>query len=387
MPKKHVRAKAVITPVVVADDFKRIKGIGPAKEKRLHAAGIYTYADLAKLTSAQVADRTGGLSAKIVAKQRWIKQAARLAPESAHRPLHLARFRIDLRLDDNDRVQYTRVKHVKDEKDEVEPLNWDDGWHYWSEEKLINFFVQHAGIEPQMNRAPPLAARTESTIEKKSVHTQESEAVHKITSDQLLNESQLPAEASTSVSSAGTPVETNIQAIQPTERALESTVEPKPAKIQVPIQLAAEAAAQAPSAVTSVETSPKLQLAASDMRIFDSPIQSLTTESSSVKRLRAQFSFQLSGAKANEFTTAQLSYFVQTLACELATGHMTVLATDKQMLQPGSMLYAPTADFVLPEVGRYQTFGVLFISTPDDDSIPDRNRVDVACGPILNIIP
>jgi hypothetical protein len=120
-----------------------------------------------------------------------------------------------------------------------------------------------------------------------------------------------------------------------------------------------------------------LQLGASDMQVVDSPIQDL----------RAQFSFYLAGAKANEIVTAQLSYFVQILACELSTGHITVLATDTHMLQPGSMIYTSTADFAMPVVGRYQTFGVIFLSIPDDNSIPDRARIDIAWGPILNITP
>jgi hypothetical protein len=106
-----------------------------------------------------------------------------------------------------------------------------------------------------------------------------------------------------------------------------------------------------------------------------------------VKHLRARFTFELSGAKANDITTMHLSYFVQILACELSAGHITVLAVDKQMLRAGSMLYTSTADFAMPAVGRYQTFGVLFLSIPDDNSIPDRDRVDIAWGPILNIIP
>jgi hypothetical protein len=371
MPRKD-RRKVVIAPAPVPDDFKRIKGIGPAIEKHLHAAGILTYADLAKLTPFQVSERTGGLSAKVIAKKRWIKQAAKLASESAGRPFHRARFRIDLMLDDNDIVHHTRVKHIKHEEDEAVSNKWDDGWGYWSEEKLINFFVQHAGIKPQSIRASLSGLKTESTIEKKGAHTQESEVVPEMTNDQLSSEAQLSAEASTSALLVAVPLEVAGPVDQSAERTLELMDD--------------SLLSQVSPVATPVAPSPKLQLFASDMQVFDSPIRDLTNESS-VKLLRAQFSFQLSDTKANEITTAQLSYFVQILACELSTGHMTVLATGKQMLQPGSMLYTPTADFALPGVGRYQTFGVIFLSIPDDDSISDRARVDVAWGPIINIIP
>jgi hypothetical protein len=360
VPRKEKRVKAVTAPAAVADDFKHIKGIGPAIEQRLHGVGILTYADLAKLTPAQISERTGGLSAKVVDKKRWIKQAAKLASESAGRPLRRARFRVDLMLDDNDRVQSTRVKHIRHEQDEAERNKWDAGWGYWSEERLIDFFVQHARIRPQPIRAPISAARTESTIEKKSVHTE--------------NLVALPLETAA-------PVE---QSVERTPEVMEAYDSLQP---QMPLQRPAEMPAQVSPVAISVEPSPELQLAATNMQVLEFPLQSQINDSPFSKRLRAQFSFQLSGAKANEITVAQLSYFVQILACELSTGHTTILATDTQMLQPGSMLYTLVADFALPAVGRYQTLGVIFLSIPDDSSIPARARVDVAWGPILKIIP
>lgn len=408
MPRKDKR-KAVIAPAPVPDDFKRIEGIGLVIEKRLHDAGIQTYAELAKLTPEQVADRTGSLSAKIIARKHWIKQAARLASESAGRPLHRVRFRIDLMLDVNNRVKYTRVKHIKHEEDEAELNKWDDSWGKWSEERLINFFVQRAGIEPQSIRVPLPAVKTESTIKKQGVQTRESEAMLERPIDQLPSENQLRAEASTSAPSAVMAVEPGVPLTQPVGRALKSTVEREPAQDQVPIQLPAEAAAttehkfakdqvpiqpaaettaqQVPSAAVPVEPSPTLQIVASDMQVLESPIQSQIGGFPFSKRLRARFSCQLSGAEASRLATERLPYFIQILACELSTGQMTVLATDKQTLDPGTMIYKPTADFAIPAVGRYQTFGVIFISIQDDNSIPDRARVDVAWGPIINIIP
>ena len=377
MPSKHMRVKAMIAPAGVADDLKRIKGIGPAIEKRLYAAGIHSYADLAKLTPAQVADRVGGLSAAVVAKKRWIKQAAGLASEFADRPLHRARFRIDLMLDDNGRVQYTRVKHIRHDEDEAEPNKWDDGWGKWDETTLISFFVQQAGIRPQPIRASLPTTRTESTLEKKGAHTREFEAGREMTSEQGSDKAELLAEAATPAPLVTFPVE----AAAPVEQSVEQT--PKLIEVHDSLQLQTllqrpfEAPAQVSLVATPIEPGPKLQLTASDMQIVDS----------SIRGLRAQFGFQLSGAKANELAAAQVSYFVQILACDLSTGYITVLATDKQMLQLGSLLYAPTADFALPEIGRYQTLGVIFLSIPNDNSIPDRARVDVAWGPILNIIP
>ncbi len=67
------------------DNLKLINGIGPAVEKRLNGVGIFTFAQLAALSPADivaaVADLTG-LSAERIIKQDWIGQARRLAAES-----------------------------------------------------------------------------------------------------------------------------------------------------------------------------------------------------------------------------------------------------------------------------------------------------------------
>jgi Helix-hairpin-helix domain len=67
------------------DDLKLINGIGPAVERRLHSVGIYTYAQLAALSPADIAAAVAdlaGLSAERIIKQDWIGQARKLASES-----------------------------------------------------------------------------------------------------------------------------------------------------------------------------------------------------------------------------------------------------------------------------------------------------------------
>ena len=68
-----------------ADDLKIISGIGPAVEKRLHGVGIFTFAQLAVLSSADIAAAVAdlsGLSAERIAKQDWTGQARKLVLES-----------------------------------------------------------------------------------------------------------------------------------------------------------------------------------------------------------------------------------------------------------------------------------------------------------------
>jgi len=70
-------AKETVTPTAV-DDLKGIKGIGPGMEKRLNEAGIYTYAQLASKTPAELREALGdvGWLAKV---EEWIEKARELA--------------------------------------------------------------------------------------------------------------------------------------------------------------------------------------------------------------------------------------------------------------------------------------------------------------------
>ncbi len=110
------------------------------------------------------------------------------------------------------------------------------------------------------------------------------------------------------------------------------------------------------------------------------------------KRLRVKIDFQLSGQAAYLLNTQQSPYFVQVLACDLATGQTTVLAADKRQLQPFSRLaadqqglqwyplaYTTTVEFGLPSIGRYQLLGTVLF--------PDSNTVGTGLGPIFKVIP
>ena len=78
--KREHPIREVVPPE--ADDLQVINGIGPAVEHRLHGVGIFTFAQLAALSpadiAASVADLTG-LTAERIIRQNWVGQARRLA--------------------------------------------------------------------------------------------------------------------------------------------------------------------------------------------------------------------------------------------------------------------------------------------------------------------
>ncbi len=76
--KKAAPAKAAKADA--ADDLKQLSGVGPALEKKLHAAGVTTFAQVAAWTDADVAAMDEQLSFKgRIEREGWIEQAKKLA--------------------------------------------------------------------------------------------------------------------------------------------------------------------------------------------------------------------------------------------------------------------------------------------------------------------
>ncbi|MCR9125936.1 MAG: 50S ribosomal protein L21 [Rhodobacteraceae bacterium] len=73
-------APAAAAPAAGADDLKTLSGVGPALEKKLHAAGVTTFAQIAAWTEEDVAAMDEKLSFKgRIEREGWIAQAAELA--------------------------------------------------------------------------------------------------------------------------------------------------------------------------------------------------------------------------------------------------------------------------------------------------------------------
>lgn len=80
------KAEAVAAPAAdasAADNLKKLTGIGPALEKKLNGAGITTFAQIAALSDAQIAELEEQLSLSgRFAKDGWVEQAKELANDA-----------------------------------------------------------------------------------------------------------------------------------------------------------------------------------------------------------------------------------------------------------------------------------------------------------------
>jgi large subunit ribosomal protein L21 len=79
--KPAAKAKAAAPAAAAgADDLKKLSGVGPALEKKLHAAGVTSFAQIAAWTDTDVAAMDEQLSFKgRIEREGWIAQAAELA--------------------------------------------------------------------------------------------------------------------------------------------------------------------------------------------------------------------------------------------------------------------------------------------------------------------
>ncbi|MBK0328489.1 50S ribosomal protein L21 [Rhodobacteraceae bacterium F11138] len=74
------KAKAKTEASAGADDLKKLSGVGPALEKKLQAAGVTTFAQIAAWTDADVADMDEKLTFKgRIEREGWVEQAKELA--------------------------------------------------------------------------------------------------------------------------------------------------------------------------------------------------------------------------------------------------------------------------------------------------------------------
>ena len=79
-PKAEAKAEAPAAAADGADDLKQLSGVGPALEKKLHAAGVTTFAQIAAWGPEDIAEFDEKLSFKgRIEREGWVEQAKNLA--------------------------------------------------------------------------------------------------------------------------------------------------------------------------------------------------------------------------------------------------------------------------------------------------------------------
>jgi NADH-quinone oxidoreductase subunit E len=77
---EHAAPPAALAAASGPDDLKQLSGVGPALEKKLHAAGVTTFAQIASWTEADIAAMDEKLAFKgRISRDGWVEQAKLLA--------------------------------------------------------------------------------------------------------------------------------------------------------------------------------------------------------------------------------------------------------------------------------------------------------------------
>ena len=148
-----------------ADNFKTIRGIGPAIESRLHQAGILTYDQLASKTPEELAPLLTGLtgfSPQRISNQDWIGQAHTLTSEeyiqaaadesTSENRQHYATYTLELLLDEENSVRRTRIVFVQEQDEKV--------WAGWDTGRLVDFITSSAQFQVPLKAETPVAIGT-----------------------------------------------------------------------------------------------------------------------------------------------------------------------------------------------------------------------------------
>jgi len=141
------------------DDFKRIRGIGRAVELRLHQSGVRSYAELAALLEAEIAEKAR-VALQKVTEQDWRGQATELAeqssavePERSDTPSgdqqHYEVFTVEFLLTEDKEVRRTRVVHVRSSQ--------EASWPGWATKELLDFMTQHGALPARPETGVPAA--------------------------------------------------------------------------------------------------------------------------------------------------------------------------------------------------------------------------------------
>jgi hypothetical protein len=166
-------------PSQIADDFTCIDGIGPITMKRLHTAGIRSFAQLAALSAEDIASLIPGLSKKQITNQHWIEQASSKGCAKAREkePIvtasrqHYENFTIEFLLSEKNKIRRLQLVHIQ--SGDV------DTWTQWDAERLIDFLARHTGARlPHVNGAVLRSVKPKPTLKPPIATEQASEEVH-----------------------------------------------------------------------------------------------------------------------------------------------------------------------------------------------------------------
>jgi hypothetical protein len=98
------------------------------------------------------------------------------------------------------------------------------------------------------------------------------------------------------------------------------------------------------------------------------------------KRLKAEISFQLSGADAETLAAKGIPFRIEEYTVDIASGVSELVASDRSQLEPQVLQYKSEQEFDIPDVGRYEFHSIVFL-------LPPGNVAAYYRGPTIRVVP
>lgn len=355
MARKRTRAVRD-TSSRAADDFTRIDGIGPITMKRLHGAGIRTFAQLAALSAEGLASLITNSSAKQITKQSWIQQAreqasSKLSIKTHERepvlPLsrqHYENFTIEFLLDEKNKVRRLQIVHIQ--SGDV------DTWTKWDAERLIDFLARHTGARLPYTKGIVLAPPKPKPTLKPSMVTKQASAVATATGS-------IPAadKAEEKIDSTS-----SLVIAESTSPALAPTVPPPEGEAFKPV----------PASIVPASTINRIRLL--EWKTLLSSTKQILHNLSHDQCFDVNLSLDLTNASLPD--TSQLEVIASLHAKKLGDGTRQVIGETRNTVPYASLVNLTIEQAALPQ-GLYRLEAFLTL-VPNDSSLPTGSGINAS---------
>jgi hypothetical protein len=363
MARKHMHASKGASPAA-ADDFTRIAGIGPITMKRLHSAGICTFAQLAALSAEGIASLIPNLPAKQVTNQGWIRQAREQASSKAASKIHekepaisasrqhYENFTLEFLLAEKNKVRRLQIVHVQSRD--------VDTWTKWDPERLMDFLARHTGARlPYVNGVVPASVKSKPTS-RPTMGTEQASEV---------------ATGTDSIPSAATPEE---KIHSTTSSALAESTAQVPAPSDLPFSQ--RTPSRVPSSVVPASTISRIRLL--EWKTLLSSTQKILQNLPHDQCFDVNLTLDLTSASLPE--TSQLNVTTSLYAKKLGDAPRKLIREMRSTIPYGSIINLNIEHATLPQ-GLYRLEAFLIL-VPTDLLLPPSSGINASFqGPLIQV--
>jgi len=141
-------------------------------------------------------------------------------------------------------------------------------------------------------------------------------------------------------------------------------------------------AVQGIATATGAVTSPiPVESSGSRLAITDVQVSLIgPTSSFPAKRLRAEISFQLSGAGAETLASKGIPFRTEGYTMDIESGLSDLVASERGQLVPHVLKYVSRQEFGIPDLGHYEFYSIVLLLPPGETAAYHR-------GPTMRVVP